>query len=206
MEQVKAGLEAGTLSPSDLAWHEGRVDWTAIDKLLASLAAPPPPPPSSQPPPPSGAAATAATHAQIAPLPPPANTYMPVGHRLSEALKSAGRTQQIALGVCLLLIVVIVGFNIRGRISIFGPNNAQIEAGITYSLRQHIRGDGPLFSSYKITNKYTRRVKGEKWFIYELSAICGVNEFGQNKIKEFSVTTALTKRGSEWSYRTQDPQ
>lgn len=50
VEQVRAGLQAGTLSPSDMAWHEGRAAWTAIDKLLTSLGAPPPPTPPSPPP------------------------------------------------------------------------------------------------------------------------------------------------------------
>jgi len=195
VEQIKAGLQSGTLSPSDMAWHEGRSNWTAIETFLVSLAAPPPPPPNI------------AAQSLNTPLPPPVAPYVPVARRFSEALKSAGRTQQIILGVCLLLTLGVVGFTfIGGRISIFGPTNEQVEIGITYSLSQRINGNGPLFSSYKVINKYTKKVNGEKWYIYEFEAICGINDFGTNKDKTFSGTTSLTKRGSKWSYLTKPPQ
>ena len=45
IEQIKSELLTGIRRPSDLAWYEGRPEWTEISKLLETLAPPPPPPP-----------------------------------------------------------------------------------------------------------------------------------------------------------------
>jgi hypothetical protein len=58
-----------------------------------------------------------------------------------------------------------------------GPPASRIELAIYQACSNRIK--------YKVTNKYTRKVDDEKWWIYEFDG-------------EYRGKVALVKRGSEW--------
>jgi len=59
-ETTRSYLSAGSLSPEDLAWHEGLTDWQPLSQVLGLGPPPPPPPALPVSPPAAGAAPVAA--------------------------------------------------------------------------------------------------------------------------------------------------
>jgi len=121
----------------------------------------------------------------------------------SESVKATtNKSQVVLLALLLLAIVGALGY-MNDQVSWFGPPSSEIAAAINGSLGQRISGGGRLFTSYRISNKYTKMarlkltVQEQKWYIYEYVAVCPVS----GGFREFSGTVALSEQGSKWIWR-----
>lgn len=80
--------------------------------------------------------------------------------------------------------------------SFWGPTNAEVAAAINWKLGREIRGDGQLYSTYKLLNHYVRRIEDERRYVFDFEAQCRLTT-GEESFKR---TVALVKRGSKWYY------
>lgn len=96
----------------------------------------------------------------------------------------------------LVVIIQVIYYN-RDNIAAFGPPKNEISQAINWDLSDRIRGGGQLFQSYQISNKYKRMIDGEKFYIYDYSAVCPLTE----GLKTFTGSVALVKRGKIWYWQ-----
>ncbi len=116
-EAVKAKLRDGSLSPADLAWHEGASGWIPLSTIPGLVEAPPPPPP------------VAAAGDFPPPPPPPGAGFYPPPLAASPGAAAKPWLIPAIIGGTLLLLLVLGGafFLLRNR----GETPAQRSAAAT---------------------------------------------------------------------------
>jgi hypothetical protein len=91
-----------------------------------------------------------------------------------------------------------------------GCNSSPPREKVTAAVRQVLRGkQAGLFTgsryfrmpneikTYKITNRYTRRIEGEKWLVYDIKAEVRAVEGAYDA----NVRIGFVRRGREWYFR-----
>ncbi|MBI4028040.1 MAG: DUF4339 domain-containing protein [Verrucomicrobia bacterium] len=94
----------------------------------------------------------------------------------------------------LSVIMVSRGASGRALFSLAGPPPSDIEKAINWRFNQEHSYDGTLklHETYEITNRYSRKINGEKWYIYAFETVA--------LTRTVRGEVGLIKRGSKWHF------